>query len=296
MVEGAQRDRGASRDRAGARPHARAMCVIKLASQSGQALLLRRRDPSRDPGLSSGMEQLRMPRSGGRAADRAASCWRSAPGRARCWRRSISARRTSAISTPRATASRHASSDLDFPSFTCSGRTPRPSSRAGMRRNSGKRAISRIASGAFISPRACKARLITLSCSTTWIRCVTRAGIRAAAARARDRRWSARRAERLPQQIRRRDRVLHRQVHADAADRRHRVRGIAEAQQAWPVPGREAVDRDGQQLDLVPVLRARPTRSANIGTLAARPARNASSPLCATPSKAPFGITWAHCQ
>ena len=60
-------------------------------------------------------------------------------------------------------------------------------------------------------------------------------------------------------------------------------------------PGRasvaQPVDRDGQQLDLVPVLRCSPTRSANIGTLAASPARNASSPARRTSSIVPFGIT-----
>ena len=57
-----------------------------------------------------------------------------------------------------------------------------------------------------------------------------------------------------PQDIRRRHRVLHRQIDADAADGRHRVRGIADAQQPRPMPALEPVDRHGQKLDLIPVL------------------------------------------
>ena len=48
------------------------------------------------------------------------------------------------------------------------------------------------------------------------------------------------------------DRVLDRQVDADAADRRHRMRGIADAQQAGPKPGVQPVHRHGQQLHIVP--------------------------------------------
>src|SRR5439155_13149228 len=48
-------------------------------------------------------------------------------------------------------------------------------------------------------------------------------------------------------------RVLDGEVDADAADRGHRVRRVADAQQARPVPAVEAVHPDGEQLDLVPV-------------------------------------------
>ena len=50
------------------------------------------------------------------------------------------------------------------------------------------------------------------------------------------------------------NRVLHREVDADAADRRHRVRRIADAQQPGPPPLGQPIDRDGQQFDVVPVL------------------------------------------
>jgi hypothetical protein len=51
--------------------------------------------------------------------------------------------------------------------------------------------------------------------------------------------------------IGRRDRVLNREIDADAADRRHRMRGVADAQKPRLVPKRQAVDRDGQKLDVV---------------------------------------------
>src|SRR5262249_1596191 len=57
-----------------------------------------------------------------------------------------------------------------------------------------------------------------------------------------------------PRDARRRPRVLHRQIDADAADGGHGVRRIADAEQPGPMPAPETVDRDGQQLDLVPVL------------------------------------------
>jgi hypothetical protein len=60
--------------------------------------------------------------------------------------------------------------------------------------------------------------------------------------------------ERLPQDVGRRHRVLHRQIDADAADGGHGVRRIADAEQARLVPVWETIDRDGQQLDLIPVL------------------------------------------
>ena len=60
-------------------------------------------------------------------------------------------------------------------------------------------------------------------------------------------------AQRRGQAVRGRDRVLDREIDADAADRRHRVRRVADAQQPRPVPLRQAVDLDGQQLDVVPV-------------------------------------------
>ena len=46
-------------------------------------------------------------------------------------------------------------------------------------------------------------------------------------------------------------RVLHREIDADAADRRHGVRGVADAEQARPMPLPQPVDRHRQQLDVV---------------------------------------------
>ena len=49
------------------------------------------------------------------------------------------------------------------------------------------------------------------------------------------------------------DGVLNGEVDADAADGRHGVGGVADAEQAGAVPAGEAVDLDGEKLDLVPV-------------------------------------------
>ena len=46
------------------------------------------------------------------------------------------------------------------------------------------------------------------------------------------------------------DRVLDREVDADAADRRHGVGGIADRQQAGPMPARQPVERDRQQVEV----------------------------------------------
>ena len=59
--------------------------------------------------------------------------------------------------------------------------------------------------------------------------------------------------QRLGENVRRRHRVLDRQVDADPADRRHRVGRVADAQQPRPMPYPQAVDRHAQQLDVVPV-------------------------------------------
>jgi hypothetical protein len=78
-------------------------------------------------------------------------------------------------------------------------------------------------------------------------------------------------AQRPRQQPRRGDGVLHGQVDADAADRRHRVRRVADAQQARPGPVAQPVHLHRQQLDLrVPVRQlahalAQPRRQAQQG-------------------------------
>jgi hypothetical protein len=53
------------------------------------------------------------------------------------------------------------------------------------------------------------------------------------------------------QHVGRRDRVLHSEVDADAAHRRHRVRGVADAKDAWCVPRSQPVDGDAQELQVV---------------------------------------------
>jgi hypothetical protein len=47
------------------------------------------------------------------------------------------------------------------------------------------------------------------------------------------------------------DRVLNGEVDADATDRRHRMRGVADAQKPRLVPKRQPVDRDGQELHVI---------------------------------------------
>src|SRR5579883_3235152 len=54
------------------------------------------------------------------------------------------------------------------------------------------------------------------------------------------------------QHIRRRDRILDRQIDPDAADRRHCVRCVADAEQSVPVPPPQAIDTNREQLDVVP--------------------------------------------
>src|SRR5215469_8867877 len=49
------------------------------------------------------------------------------------------------------------------------------------------------------------------------------------------------------------DRILHREIYPDTADRRHRMRGIADAQQPRPMPDAQAIDRNAQQLDVGPI-------------------------------------------
>src|SRR5215472_4674379 len=49
------------------------------------------------------------------------------------------------------------------------------------------------------------------------------------------------------------NRILHREIYPDTADRRHRMRGIADAQQPRPVPDAQAIDRNAQQLDIGPI-------------------------------------------
>jgi len=60
------------------------------------------------------------------------------------------------------------------------------------------------------------------------------------------------REQRTPHNIRRCDRILNCEVDANAADRRHRVRRIADAQQPRFKPAPEAVDANGEKTNIVP--------------------------------------------
>src|SRR5260221_6863596 len=61
------------------------------------------------------------------------------------------------------------------------------------------------------------------------------------------------------------DRILDGEVDADAADRRHGVRRVADAQEARPVPAAQAVDSDGEQLDVAPVAQLLEPRAVERG-------------------------------
>lgn len=50
------------------------------------------------------------------------------------------------------------------------------------------------------------------------------------------------------------DRVLNREIDTHTANRRHRMRGIADTQHTGPVPGPQPVDAHSQQLDVGPLL------------------------------------------
>ena len=124
-----------------------------------------------------------------------------------------------------------------------------------MRRSGANRAASRSASGACTAVPSRSTRPITLFCTIN-CRALGDAGRKHAPLLHTAEVILAQHPgrERLPQDVRRRDRVLHREIDADAADGRHGVRGIADAQKARAVPAIQPVDRDREQLDLVPVL------------------------------------------
>ena len=56
--------------------------------------------------------------------------------------------------------------------------------------------------------------------------------------------------QRTGEDIRRRDRILDREIDADPADRRHGVGGIADREQPGPMPAGQPVERDGQQMQV----------------------------------------------
>ena len=86
------------------------------------------------------------------------------------------------------------------------------------------------------------------------------------------------RAQRAGEPVRRRDRILDGEIDADAADRRHRMRRVADAQEARPVPLPQPVDLHGQELDVVPAPQFRARDPASSGASSTIAARKASRP------------------
>ena len=152
--------------------------------------------------------------------------------------------------------------------------TPTPTRRAGIRRSNGIHLQK--PTGPTADPAACgRARSRShRSWMNTWTRCVARVGHSRRRCTARRSASCTRPARAAPaSMIRGRHRVLNRQVDADAADRRHRVRRVADAQQPGPLPVAQPVDLHGQQLHVVPVVRARRRGRARNGASLAIAAR-----------------------
>ena len=174
---------------------------------------------------------------------------------------------------------------------TCSGRTPSPIKRAGMPCSQGTAVIRRTTSGAFSgSPPGFSATLMMLFCTTTCIRCVILTGNSRRRRTASSSSSDGQPPQLCCQQVRGRDRVLHGEIDADAANRRHRMRGIADAQQAGPRPALQPIDRDREQLDVVPALHV-DKPDFRIGAMRATSSSSACSPLAFTASYWPLAMT-----
>ena len=139
---------------------------------------------------------------------------------------------------------------------TCSGRKPIPTMRAGSAAgteselsNLHRQRQLRI----FLEREHARHDVVL---HATWSFCVILVGnSRRRCTRLRSSSEGAATREGRRQNVCRRDRVLNREVDADATNGRHRVRGVADAEKARPAPFAQAVDLHGQQLDLVPVLK-----------------------------------------
>ena len=136
---------------------------------------------------------------------------------------------------------------------TRSRRTPRPISRPGMRRSSGKRSSNRTGSGALVSGSpGWSRRPMIPSCAAFCPAWMTRVGNRRRrCTRASRPSTSLAARERAGEDVGGGDRVLDGEVDADAADRRHRVRRIADRQQPGPVPAGQPVERDAEQVEVL---------------------------------------------
>ena len=164
---------------------------------------------------------------------------------------------------------------------TCSGRTPTPTMRAGIRCSSGTRLKSRNihggASGCVLLSTGCTTRF----CASTCIRCVTRRRELAPLLHAGEIVLRERPVlQRLPQQVGGGHRVLDREIDADAAHGRHGVRGVADAQQPRPVPRAQPVDARRSSSLTSSHDFSSSTRVARNGSALATVCRNAGSPAC----------------
>ena len=140
--------------------------------------------------------------------------------------------------------------------LTCSGRKPRPSTRAGRRASGGNHFSSRNRNGGFRASVAAEHATddVVLYPHLQPLRPARwRLAPRLHAGQIGVRHMAG--AERHGQQeIRRRHRVLDREVDADAADGRHGMSCVADAEQPRPVPSPETVHANGQQLEIIEAL------------------------------------------
>ncbi len=151
-------------------------------------------------------------------------------------------------------AARLASTPAPLPACgTCSGRMPIPTNRAGMRRRIGKtpnsfknerrlRPLMGLQNGADDSPLDGELQPLRephgqSAALLDGLKILVR---------------HLARAERFGEPVGRGDCVLHRHVDAHAADRRHRMRRIADAEEPRPPPFLQPIDRDAEQFDVVP--------------------------------------------
>ena len=90
-------------------------------------------------------------------------------------------------------------------------------------------------------------------------------------------------------------RVLNGQVDSDPADRRHGMRGIANAKEPRPGPSQKAVDRHRQEADIVPVAQLLQTAAQERLKAADLFTKSLQAPFPDTVAS-PLGMTKAACQ
>ncbi len=112
--------------------------------------------------------------------------------------------------------------------------------------------ISLNSSGGFGRCSALQRRLMIRFCIVSCMRCVMRAGnVRRSWIACRSSSVTVPALQRRGQAVGGGHRVLHGEIDADAADRRHRMRGVADADQPRPPPLPQPIDRHGQKLHVV---------------------------------------------